>query len=261
MFAEAGWHTVCVRHEALEWRDDTLWADAHELDAFKVIWPVGFGPAEGYADRVQWLNLCPALITPMHAWTFLHGKAAWLGEGPETVMSVHAETLARAFLQRGGRWILKPNAGSFGRDVQEISDTQMIHDIVASRTPQSWLLQRYIDAIAKGETRTLVCADTVLGSYLRVPRNGFHANLTQGADAQPTVLSKAETSIVERVHQRLRSAGVGFAAIDTAGGYLVEVNVANPGGIRTLETLYECDLTETLVGAVTRRAATQSAPT
>ena len=43
---------------------------------------------------------------------------------------------------------------------------------------------------------------------------------------------------MSRVHHELISHRVGFAAIDTVGGYLMEVNLANPGGLQTLEDLY-----------------------
>ena len=43
---------------------------------------------------------------------------------------------------------------------------------------------------------------------------------------------------MQQVHAELSAAGVGFASIDTVAGYVMEVNVANPGGLATLAEVY-----------------------
>ena len=34
---------------------------------------------------------------------------------------------------------------------------------------------------------------------------------------------------------------IGFAAVDTCSGFAIEVNVVNPGGLSTLDELYQTD--------------------
>ena len=46
------------------------------------------------------------------------------------------------------------------------------------------MVQRYLPAVRQGETRTLVCGNEIIGSYLRVPHEGFKANLAADAQAR-----------------------------------------------------------------------------
>ena len=67
------------------------------------------------------------------------------------------------------------------------------------------MLQQFIPQIEQGETRTLICADQVIGSYLRIPSDGLHANLASHATTQTVVLSAAEQRLVDQVRGDLRS--------------------------------------------------------
>ena len=78
----------------------------------------------------------------------------------------------------------------------------------------------------------------------------FHANLAAHAVPSQTQLDPTERALVETVKQDLAIAGIGFAAIDTVGGYLMEVNIANPGGLGTLQTLYGKKVGERFMQAV-----------
>ena len=141
-----------------------------------------------------------------------------------------------------GDWVLKPQAGSFGDDVYRISTAAELRSRFEQMGTQAvnryWMLQKFIPQIAQGEMRTLICADKVLGSYLRIPTDGLHANLATHATTQPVTPDTAEQRLIERVHRDLQQAGVRFAAIDTVAGYVMEVNIANPGGLGTLSELY-----------------------
>ena len=111
------------------------------------------------------------------------------------------------------------------------------------------LLQRYVPEIERGETRTLIAGGQIIGSYLRKPRDGI-ANITLGAQVQATVLNEQEEGLVTTIAEDLLAQGVGFAAVDIAYPYLMEVNVANPGGLKTLETLTGNDLSSTVAQAI-----------
>jgi glutathione synthase len=116
---------------------------------------------------------------------------------------------------------------------------------MAATPGRYWMLQRFIPEIKAGETRTLICGDSVLGSYLRTPNPAtegeFRTNLALQGSPGPTQLSAKMENLVNEVHAELRAAGVGFAAIDTVGVYLMEVYLANPGGFGTLCDLYGRD--------------------
>ena len=112
------------------------------------------------------------------------------------------------------------------------------------------MLQRFLPEIALGETRTLIAAGRIIGSYLRVPTDQLHANLAQQGEAQITVLGNAQSTLVERIAADLLTQNIGFAAVDTVGDTLMEVNIANPGGLGTLNRLYHRDFGPDLVHAI-----------
>jgi glutathione synthase len=112
------------------------------------------------------------------------------------------------------------------------------------------VLQRFLANIAEGETRTLVAGGQIIGSYLRLPTDQLHANLAQHGSAQPTTLSKRQRQITEEIATDLVDEDIGFAAIDLVDDILMEVNVANPGGLGTLNQLYGKDFGPALVRAV-----------
>ena len=238
LFESYGWQVTVHPHRDVQAVDGTIMVAGTPAADYQLIWPVGFGPAGLAMDLFQLLKRLPGdiLLTRPDAYSTLHGKAAWLELGPPTLMSSSVCELA-AHVRRGrGPWVLKPNAGSLGRDVYRVSDADQVRDIVAAHGVRYWLLQPYVAAVADGEYRTLVCADTVIGTYKRVPGQGT-ANLAQGGTAVTAELPPHHNKIVQAAMRRLKEHGVGFAAIDTVGDYLMEVNLANPGGLGTLAQL------------------------
>ncbi|NKC01110.1 MAG: hypothetical protein GKR90_21805 [Pseudomonadales bacterium] len=211
----------------------------YPLDAFELIWPVGFGPQQGYLDRLAILSLVEdsRFVSPPRTVFSLHNKSHWLEFAPETHMSNNSALLADIVAQ-GGHWVLKPATGSFGREVERVASAEEIYLRMADSASAYWLLQRYIGAIKDGEYRTIIAGNNIIGTYLRKPRDGFHANLSQEATAYATELPESHEGVVAATHQALQDARIGFAAIDTCGGYVLEVNVANPGGLSTLDGLY-----------------------
>ena len=61
------------------------------------------------------------------------------------------------------------------------------------------IAQRFLPAIAQGETRTLVAAGQIVGSYLRVPADGLRANLDADATVSQATLTAAQTSLVSKL--------------------------------------------------------------
>ncbi len=252
------------------------------MAGFDLIWPLGFGRQVSFFDRMQILQPLPAarFVVSVDALTYLHGKHRWQALMPETHASGDPETLLQT-LAGGGQWVLKPTAGSYGRDVVLIEDTPSGRETlkrVAASDPGSYLiLQRYVPEIRRGEKRTLVAGGELIGSYLRRPDlrrpdlrgpdsprqrpqrdagNGhgrlLKANLAAEASAEPTTLSAGEKALAQRLAAELATLGAGFAAVDTVGGYLMEVNVANPGGLGTLAGLGDAGASTRAVKALLR---------
>jgi len=240
LFQQAGWQTDVLPHDAMNWRRGEVYCGDHPARRYELIWPIGLGPRSTYLDRQEILcRLAPHhCINAPEAYLSRHGKSAWLAYAPPTYIARDAQTLTAAMSDEAERWVLKPLAGSFGHQVHVVSRPEEVTAIVSADPSHYWMLQAFIASIEKGETRTLLCADKIIGSYLRIPTDGWRANLVADGTAECTVLSDADAALVEAVSHDLRQAGIRFAAIDSAGGYVVEVNIANPGGLGTLSDLH-----------------------
>ena len=142
-------------------------------------------------------------------------------------------------------------AGSFGEGVIRLAscEHERLRQTMSQQPDAYFVLQRFLPEIAHGETRTLVVGGQIIGSYLRVPTNNFHANLAKEALAQRTELSAAQLSLVKTLTADMLDQHIGCAAIDLVGDTLMEVNIANPGGIGTLQRLYERDFGINIINA------------
>ena len=222
---------------------------------FALIWPLGFGQQATFFDRLQLLAQLPdrRFVTTPKAMAELHGKHRWLHLMPETHTSARPARLLAAIGQ-GGDWVVKPTAGSYGRDVtlfREGTASLAALERLQQVTGGGYLMaQRYLPQIAEGEKRTLIAAGRPIASYLRLPADGLRANLAAGSRVSATCLTPAEQALVNGLAQDLEAFGVGFAAVDTVGACLMEVNVANPGGLETLERLTALDHTDAVIAAI-----------
>lgn len=255
-FAAQGWQVHRGQHQSLHRRPDGLFIQNTPLSGIDLIWPVGFGPRKGFLDWLQLLDELPKrkVINAPASMILRHGKAAWLAFGSESHIAAEPETLMAAMAKESADWVLKPLAGSFGQDVIYLhsDETNRLVAKMSQRQGEYFVLQRFLPSITQGETRTLVAGGQVIGSYLRVPTNQLHANLAQHGAIRPATLSKPQIKIVQEIAADLLSQHIGYAAVDLVGDILMEVNVANPGGLSTLNTLYDTDFGPALVQAVTR---------
>lgn len=264
-FRAAGWEVTMLRHEAVRMQSGRVRLGDHDPQRFQLVWLVGFGPAASFLDRMQLLRLVDQrrFVNAVDPLVHLHAKTAWTSRMPETHVSNDPQLLAD-IVDGGGDWVVKPTAGSFGRDVWRLTPGATTRQLLArliGDTGRYCMLQRFVDGIEAGEKRTLVAGGRLIGTYLRRPefRPEFRANLATGGAAERASLTPAERRLVEEIAAELDLAGIGFAAIDTVYPYLMEVNVANPGGLGTMATLYGTDFSPAVVDALLgrRRNATR----
>jgi len=255
-FERAGWQVTVADHDTLEIRHNRLLLADRDPDSFDLIWPLGFGRQDSFLDRMQLLKSLPAscrFVNSPDVLLYLHGKHRWLDLMPETHTSTRPAYL-HSVVSAGGDWILKPTAGSFGRDVHLFtagSATLEAVEAVSRAAGGGYLIaQRFVAGIREGEKRTLIAGGLPIGTYRRIPTDGLTSNLAGGGRPEPARLSAEELGLVEPIAADLRRLGAGYAAIDTVFPYLMEVNVANPGGLETLESLEGLDLTDRAVEGI-----------
>ena len=257
-FEAAGWRAALLFHETLGLTADGVAARDAEgrevpLASFDLVWILGFGGREGFLDRMQMLKTLDQarFVNAVDALVYLHGKFDLAEFGPQTHASADVDALM-AIVTEGGRWVAKPTAGSFGRDVfllaaADIHCRAVFEHLTGRGAGRYCLLQRYVEEAERNEKRVVVAGGHIIGAYAKTG-----GNLAAGAVARRTELDAGETALVRRVIAHLGSRGARFAGIDLAAPYVLEANVANPGGLSTLEQLAGVDPTPAVVDALTR---------
>lgn len=256
-FEAAGWHATVLFHETLALTADGAAArnaggGVVPLAPFDLVWILGFGARETFLDRMQLLKTLDQarFVNTADALVYLHGKFDLAEFGPETHASADVDALMD-IVARGGRWVAKPTAGSFGRDVflldaDDIHCRAVFEHLTGRGAGRYCLLQRYVEEAERNEKRVVVAGGKIIGAYAKTG-----GNLAAGAVVRRTFLDAEETALVGRVMAHLHSRGALFAGIDLAAPYVLEANVANPGGLGTLEQLTGVDPAPAVVDALT----------
>lgn len=250
-FAQRGWDVARIEHASLVIESLTLTGTdengvTHDLAQFDRIWLIGFGDQPTFLDRMQFLRALDQsrFVNTIDAMTYVHGK-------PHLLMTelgrVHPETVVGgtdallAALRSGGEWIGKPTAGSFGRDVFELSLEDPNHRVIVEHLTFSGyaMLQRRVDI--SDEKRVLVAGTQVIGTYGKAHAD-HRGNVAAGSTATLAKPTPDEVNLVATCIEQLGPMGVTFATLDIAFPYLLDVNVANPGWLETYERLSGVDL-------------------
>jgi len=74
----------------------------------------------------------------------------------------------------------------------------------------------------------------------------LRSNMVRGGAAGATALTDRERMICERLGPALRVRGLMFTGIDVIDGYLTEINVTSPTGIRAIKRLGGPDIAATI---------------
>jgi glutathione synthase len=74
--------------------------------------------------------------------------------------------------------------------------------------------------------------------------------MVRGGAAKATDLSEREREICARLGPALRERGLLFVGIDVIGGYLTEINVTSPTGIRAVKRLGGPDIAALIWDAI-----------
>ncbi len=263
-FAAAGWDVVRADHDDVRLAAHGVCIAPYDtpLDRFDLVWPVGLGFRDSFLDRMQLLLMLEQrrFVTSAHALMMHHAKYS-LALGP--LAQHHPQTFAshdprwlRAIIAAGNDdWIVKPPAASFGRDVYRVNAADPNLDVILDSLTghdgsRYCLLQRYLPEIERGETRVLLANGTVIGAYLRRPGADHRANLALDGRAEIVTLGANEANLAIAAARHLIDQGIRFVAVDIAYPWIVEFNLANPGGLETIERLTGENLAPRVVAAI-----------
>jgi len=244
-FQKAGWLVSLVPQEQVNLTPAGIQLGALKPQDLDLIWLLGFGERQSCIDRFQILShLDDSLfVTPPLTMLHLHAKPT-LCQGPLQHLFLPGwvsgdTTWLKNRILSGGEWVIKPTASSYGQQVFKVSgDSQNLNMILESVTRHGYaLLQKYLEAAEQGEKRVLIANGKIIGFYLRTSTEHFRSNLSAGAESTTCSLTVGDTKMVNEVMHYLSQSKVRFAAIDIVANHVMEINVANPGGLQTLHDL------------------------
>ena len=181
-------------------------------------------------------------------------------DGPTMLVTSDRDRIYAFVEDMGGRAVIKPIDGAGGRGVMALDasdpNQRAIVDLLTGEGRERVMVQRYLPEVTEGDKRVLLLDGEPLGAILRVPRKGdLRANIHVGGRVQPTELTEAERSTVERMAPRLRRDGLFFVGLDFIGERLTEVNVTSPTGIRELSAFTGERVSDRVIAWVQARTA------
>ena len=165
-------------------------------------------------------------------WTTQKASAAGLNS-PVTVFAKNPKNIPFLISQVGDLpCVLKTPYGSQGTGVIKMVDYQQTTATIelCNSKEIDTLLQMYIPA-GGTDYRAIVVGDKVVCTMLRIAKDGFKANISQGGEGKNVVLSEAHQKFCVDASKAI---GLKFSGIDImisnqdSKAYLVEIN-SNPG--------------------------------
>src|SRR5499426_372385 len=148
----------------------------------------------------------------------------------------------KAFRAEHGDIVMKPLYGKGGEAVFRLAQEDLnfgsLYDLFAVTFREQWVVQKYLPAVKNGDKRIILVDGEFAGAVNRVPAaDDLRSNMVRGGAAQATELTPREREICARLGPALRERGLIFVGIDVIDGYLTEINVTSPTGIRAVKNL------------------------
>lgn len=171
-----------------------------------------------------------------------------------------------AFLHEHHHIVCKPLYGMGGRSIFVIKEgdknANVIFENMTDYGNNFAIVQKYLPEIVEtGDSRILIIdGEPAPFALARIPSpTDNRGNLAAGAQGRGRELNERDRWLVSQIGPTLRERGMLFVGIDVIGGYVTEINVTSPTGIRELDKQFQCDIATLLIDAIERRRHTQQA--
>jgi glutathione synthase len=178
---------------------------------------------------------------------------------PPTLIARDREAID-AFRAEHGDVVMKPLYGAGGAAVFKVAPRDpnfgSLFDLFSVTFREPWVIQKFLPAVALGDKRIILVDGQAKGAVNRVPAvDDIRSNMVRGGAAKETELTAREIEICRRIGPELKRRGLVFVGIDVIDGYLTEINVTSPTGIRAVKRLGGPDLAAAIWDAIEARRA------
>lgn len=173
---------------------------------------------------------------------------------PETIVSQNKKVISD-FIDSKGAGVIKPLGGKGGEGILflEFGDRNFnsLLEISTKQGQESIMVQEYLPAAKEGDKRIILLNGEIIGAINRIPTGKeFRGNMAVGGRVAKTEITEREKEICQTIAPKLRADGLFFVGIDVIGGYLTEINVTSPTGIREIDRFNHTYLGEKVINAL-----------
>jgi len=111
------------------------------------------------------------------------------------------------------------------------------------------------EIVSSGDTRVLLIdGEPAPYALARIPASGDNrGNLAAGAQGLGRELNARDRWLAAQIGPTLSAAGMLFVGLDVIGGFVTEINVTSPTGVRELEKQFGIDIAALLIAAIAKR--------
>ncbi len=183
---------------------------------------------------------------------------------PRSLITRDPEAI-EGFVREVGHCVVKPLYGAKGRNVfmiegaEEANLAQMTEAVLADGYA---IVQEFVDGGEDGDARIFLLEGRILerdgkhAAFRRVPMgNDPRANISVGGKSVPLEVGEKERGIVAAMGDKLVADGMFFVGIDVIGDKVVEINAESPGGMQSVERLYDVDVCPVVIESLARRVS------
>jgi glutathione synthase len=165
-----------------------------------------------------------------------------------------------AFLREHGQIVCKPLHGMGGRSIFVIDlgdkNANVVFETLTDYGQHYAIVQRYLpEIVTTGDSRViLVDGEPAPYALARIPSSSDNrGNLAAGAKGVGRPLDDRDRWLASRIGPVLRERGMLFVGLDVIGGFVTEINVTSPTGVRELDRQFGLDIAGSLMDAIARR--------
>jgi glutathione synthase len=164
------------------------------------------------------------------------------------------------FLREHGKIVVKPLHGMGGRSIFVLEradrNARVVFETLTEYGSHFAIAQRYLPEIAEsGDARVLLIeGEPVPYALARMPSAEDHrGNLAAGARGVGRPLNERDRWLAGQIGPALAQQGMLFVGLDVIGGFVTEINVTSPTGIRELDKQFRIHIGALLMDAIERR--------
>jgi glutathione synthase len=211
------------------------------------------------------------LLERVHPRTLVVNDPAHVRNAPEKILVTSFQDLtpptlitrspeqARMFQAKYGDVVVKPLYGNGGASVfrllRDDGNLNALVETFQAMFREPFIVQQYLPAVSRGDKRIILIDGEPVGAINRIPAQGeTRSNMHVGGRPEPVDLSARDLEICARIGPELKRRGLVLTGIDVIGGYLTEINVTSPTGVREVKRFGGADIASLFWTAVENRA-------